>query len=68
MNSREFEKLKIYNLSEITDIKLGEYFLTPNLESQKVEKRDGDEVSVYLITEVKPNGNILYEARYITLG
>ncbi len=64
---REFEKLKVVNLYDKTDLELGEYFLTSELEEQKNTKKAGNEIVVYKVTEMRPNGNIVYKPCYINL-
>lgn len=61
---RDFDKLKVYDLHEISNLELYEYFLTPELESQKLEKKVGDVVTVYKVIEIKPNGNMVYMPYY----
>jgi hypothetical protein len=69
MLCREFEKLKIVDMSNtsVRELSCGDYFLTPELEGQILNKKAGDTVTVYYITEVRPNGNIMYSPRYLTL-
>jgi len=61
---REFDKLKVCDLHEISKLEVYEYFLTPELEKQKAEKKIGDVVTVYKVIEIKPNGNTVYMPYY----
>lgn len=69
MTAYEFEKLKVVNLYDvIKDLFIGDMFLTPELESQKISKKHGDVVSAYVVINISAQGNISYEPRYITLA
>lgn len=64
MTVRDFDKLPICKFDDAITLHLHDYFLTPELESQKSEKKKGDTVAMYMVTEIKPNGNILYQPVY----
>ena len=76
MQVNEFDKLPIQeNIIKdekskqlIVPLSVGDYFLTPTLsEAQKGLRKKGDYVTVYKVTEVKTNGNIVYAPDYLTL-
>lgn len=68
MTQYEFEKLSVVNLYDSTNkLFIGDMFLTPELESQKISKKRGDDVSVYVVINITAQGNVSYEPRYITL-
>ena len=66
---REFERLKVVDVphSNNNDFNIGDYFITPSLEEQRNTKKIGDEIVVYMVIEVKENGNIVFMPTYLTL-
>ena len=68
MNVKEFEKLRVEDLYTFTkDLQIGDYFLTEALEAQKLTKKSGDSVSVYLVTNITSQGYIVYTPQYLVL-
>ncbi len=68
MHFREFEKLRVEDLSGVTkNLQIGDYFLTEALEAHKSTKKSGDTISVYQVTNITSQGYIVYEPRYLIL-
>ena len=70
MREYEFEKILVYDDSvknEHPPLKQGDLFLSPSLASQKGTKKIGDTITMYLVVDVRPNGNILYKPVYDVL-
>jgi hypothetical protein len=69
MTVKDYEKLRSVNFKDksLVSFEPNDFFLTPELEESRYGKRAGDTVTVYMITEVKSNGNIVYMPKYLTL-
>lgn len=69
MNKSAFLNIKIFNNDKkVKGLKLFDMFLVgENMKNQKDKKKVGDQISYYVVTEVKNDGHIIYEPKYDVL-
>jgi hypothetical protein len=67
MRIKDFIESKVCENSDFSSLEVFDYFLTPELESQKATAKPGDIVTMYKIIEIKENGNVVYTPVYPTL-
>lgn len=64
ITDKELDKLRVFSQDNLTSLELDECFLTPELEKQKQNVKNGDVITVYRVIEIRPNGNIVYMPVY----